>query len=491
MSYFNIASKTAIDLQILSLGLHQLASAPVQAAGIDWHEDLHPRAKDGRFGSKSGKAADTDSPNSQNGKAPEPASKSEGETETPEQPPKPSKEDIKIASDVVKDLIGTLAVSDKDREDLKKVPKEKVEGYSAPGLKLDGLNGTQKALIIGAGLTGLGIAGMVAAKLRYAEGIKKSAELAKQLAKEIKVEEELATYPRGVKTPSTHITVPVGGFDGKGGKDSVHFLRQQLYQDDVYEKNYKGQFFTFVENKDFNLTTTLHPSIGGKPDPKRIAKAGGEALRTMLKRAVKQGYNEDAVRMAATAIAYAEKHPDKDLNLLGMSAGGMITHTAQEILHEVGVKAKVANLGSPWFGMSTKKGASVTISSNNDWMMKHLPSRDTLKINSVWGHLVYQDNKEAQSFLGRFLSTSSHEEADSLRKNWRTLNDGFGMGEKDTTAAIKKAEAEEAQKFLKQITEFRAMTPTEKVAFKKTEEGRNFTQKMADRKAAKSQKSTP
>lgn len=417
-----------------------LDRASLLLASSDWKEKLHPRANDGRFGAKSEHSL----------------------IDQVKKVESVSRENLAAASDVIKGAIGNLTLTAEDRESLKQVTSEN-----------GNLQATQKALVVAAGLAGVGIATVVAAKLRYHHGIKKSAKLAKQLAKDIEVPEELFTTPGGVKTPSTHVTVTVGGFDGNAGKDSIHHLSQQLYQDATYKKHYMGQYFTFVPNKDFNLTTTLHPNVGSVVDSKRMAKSASEAMKVMLRKTIKQDYNEDAIRMAATAYAYATKHPDKDINLLGMSAGGMITHTSQDILHELGVKAKVANLGSPWFGLSSKKGASVTISSANDWMMKHLPSRDTLRIDSVWDHLVYQDNAEVQSFLGRFLK-SSHEDADDLRTTWNTLSDTFEVGEKDTTGALRKQEALEKEKRRQKLVEIKKMTLDQRKAFRESKEGKAF-----------------
>lgn len=317
----------------------------------------------------------------------------------------------------------------------------KAEDAEAPDL--GGGNSLRNSAIAGAMIAGIPTAAYLLLRLKYRANMARSAELVKALAREIKVPDELVTTPRGRRVECNQMTIFTTGFDAHEGKLGAHFMGESLYKDENYEKYFEGNFFSPFLNKDFNVKEAIHkgkdiPSpmeiVKGliKKDPKAIEYPNAvlNSFKVMMDKVINVGYNESAIKMAAQAKAFHDKHGDKaGLNLMGYSAGGMITHEAAELLDKLGIKAKVVNLGSPWYMLTKKVGPSVTISSKQDDVMNLTPVRDALHIDSVRSHVLYFKDKEVLSFLGRFMS-SDIENADELRKNWRILSDKFDVGEK-------------------------------------------------------------
>jgi hypothetical protein len=308
---------------------------------------------------------------------------------------------------------------------------------------LGGGSALKNSAIASAMIAGIPATAYLLLRLRYRSNFDRSAKLVKALAKEIKVPDELVTTPRGRRIECNQMTIFTTGFDAQEGKIGTHFMSESLYKDENYEKYFEGNFFSPFLNKDFNVKEAIHK--GGKvPSPMDIVKgvikkdpkvmeypnAIVNGFKVMIDKAVNVGYNESAIKMAAQAKAFHDKHGDKaGLNLLGYSAGGMITHEAAELLDKLGIKAKVVNLGSPWYMLTKKVGPSVTITSKQDDVMNFTPVRDALHIDSVRSHVLYFKDKEVLSFLGRFMS-SNIDDADDLKNSWRTLSDKFDIGDK-------------------------------------------------------------
>lgn len=343
---------------------------------------------------------------------------------------------------------------------------------------LGGGDSLRNGAIASAMMVGIPTAAYLLLRIKYRANLDRSAKLVQTLAKEIKVPDELLTTPRGRRVECNQMTIFTTGFDAQEGKLGAHFMGESLYKDENYEKYFEGNFFSPFLNKDFNVKEAIHK--GGKtPSPMEIVKgvikgdpkamdypnAMVNGFKVMMDKVVNVGYNESAIKMAAQAKAFHDKHGDKaGLNLMGYSAGGMVTHEAAELLDKLGIKAKVVNLGSPWYMLTKKVGPSVTITSKQDDVMNFTPVRDALHIDSVRSHVLYFKDKEVLSFIGRFMA-SPMEEADDLRKNWRILSDKFDVGDKgrkipDNTKNNKRGSGQKSK-------ESRAKTAKEESAIKK------------------------
>ena len=101
----------------------------------------------------------------------------------------------------------------------------------------------------------------------------------------------------------------VGGFGGVSGKEG-----------DLIGEEFSAMFpnhhVVGVESPEFDITAkegdrVYHPSFLMR------------AAKTVVGDALKEGRNPVAVRLAARAYAYHQKYPDKPLNLIGQSGGGM------------------------------------------------------------------------------------------------------------------------------------------------------------------------
>lgn len=108
------------------------------------------------------------------------------------------------------------------------------------------------------------------------------------------------------------------------------------------------------------------------------------AIETMIKPFVTEGRNPESLSLASEVYAYHLKYPGKPINLIGHSAGGMITREASDILNRLGVKHKVAAIASPDFGLFDTKNY-IAINSDKDPLNSVLPNFKAVKVN-VSGH---------------------------------------------------------------------------------------------------------
>lgn len=204
-----------------------------------------------------------------------------------------------------------------------------------------------------AGATALGVSKAVYNDLRkgYRENFAKSAELAKQEAKKVKVDD--------VPEDQTHVTFTVGGFNvgGKGGFTLEKELKQAGFEHHTVP----------IETYEFDTRT-----VEEKEQGKEVKFTGNVAdfvvrgNKAFFRSVVQKGYNPVSVDIAAKAYAYHQKYPDKVISLVGHSAGGIASHEAAEILQKMGVKAQVLAIGSPYFGMTEPTQKSMTIASRKD-----------------------------------------------------------------------------------------------------------------------------
>jgi len=192
--------------------------------------------------------------------------------------------------------------------------------------------------------------------------------------------------------------------DGKGGSVERGFLARRGATNAL--KTLLGEKYPDVlkgirESKNY---TTVEP----------VARVAIRSLRdiTMLsKNAIKNGENADAKDIAAQMLAFHKAYPDKPLRIVAHSGGGAAAAEAAEILNRKGVKTQVANIGTPFFGLTKlPPDQLITIASTGDYMMK-LPAQNRVAVSDVTAHTWvghagsqgYGGSAEVKSALRQFL----------------------------------------------------------------------------------------
>lgn len=286
----------------------------------------------------------------------------------------------------------------------------------------------KKAALVGASTVGVPVVSYLALRSKYRSGFKESAEIAKQQANSVKVPSDITgdllfdgksiTRSRSRLKQANQITFVVGGFGGEEGYNSVRWakeFKEGIGSDESSTtKREKSTLFddhhiVAVNNADFDIDSSSTPE-------QQVERGVELMLRTTLKK----GRNLTAVKTAAMAYAYYEKHK-LPINLIGYSGGGMATHEAAEILKEMGVEVKVANFASPYWGLTKKVGNSITFVSPNDNASQNRPIREPINIKSVKNHFSYLRNEEVRSklkdfFDGKLITEKSREQLTSEEK---------------------------------------------------------------------------
>ena len=388
----------------------------VVQAGLNWHETLHPRGNDGKFGAgnSKGKTPETRSAvgggEMNKGKAGN-GSKSKGkiaethtvldggemkEIEKPgnspssnsQNTPDPSKppgtapkkrgffDNPKTAVAAVQEQLKKLAGLDKTdkKDDLDLVGSQKDRSRSqkdhlrSRGIEVDpkrielGLKEVlsdpklQITVASGAAAAGMPIALFLAHRFHYRAGFKKSAEIAGALAKDVAVPDKIVGLNG---EPAKQISLLVGGFGGKQGRLGEHF--QKRIAKGANQGKADGIHGVFADHQ---LDSVSNRRFDISPNSKMLGKnREGTPLENatqgmvsdsqrLILQTALKGRNPVAVDIAAKAMAYSQKHPGVPVNLIGHSGGGMATDEAYAILKEAGVKVKVLNLGAPHFGLT-------------------------------------------------------------------------------------------------------------------------------------------
>lgn len=228
------------------------------------------------------------------------------------------------------------------------LPKKKSIGL---GAKIGITTGVAAGITAGAAVLGVPVATYMATRAKYRKGFEKSAQMAKEQASKVKVDD--------VPKDQTHITIATGGFNvgGEGGYTLADNLKKAGFD----------HHFVPMTNYEFD-TRTLKEKEEGK-EVKFTGNVGDFFVRgnkAFFRSVVKQGYNPVSVKIAAEAYAYHQKYPDKTISIVGHSAGGIASHEAAEILQKMGVKTQVLAIGSPYFGMTEPTEKTMTLASKKD-----------------------------------------------------------------------------------------------------------------------------
>lgn len=318
------------------------------------------------------------------------------------------------------------------------LPKGEASSRGNAGARIAGIGA-----IAGAALIGTPIAGYLAMRERYRSGFTESANMAKaegekmtgqprpvsdyernlastvgivmpttekmipdQLYGSTPIMREVSKQALGTKpsemTVAKQITLVANGFDGRGDANGGASVASDL---------------SGAEFDDHHIVPISNQGFAAEPGKTGIVKPE-DALKAQLSTVLREGRNPVAVRMAATAYAFHRKHPALPINLVGYSGAGMATHEAAEILKKLNIPVKVANFGSPYFGLTEKVGDSITFNSQRDYVTEKTPVRDEINVSSVKDHSAYLKNDIVRAKLKDFFDdkTIVGEEKKALTK---------------------------------------------------------------------------
>ena len=217
--------------------------------------------------------------------------------------------------------------------------------------------------LAGIGLAALPVGAIAAMRSNYIANLPKSAEDVKRQGK--------AIDPGTLKDfgDKQDILFYQKGFNSHGDSTKLESHLNSLFENSG----------TVVRNnKDFNF-----PSIPiDSPDFKgRFIQS---AVATTIKPILYDGRNPESVALASEVYAYHLKYPDKPINIIGHSAGGMIVREASDIFNKLEIKHNVAVIASPDFGLFNTKNY-IAINSDKDPLSSILPNAKATKV-SVEGH---------------------------------------------------------------------------------------------------------
>lgn len=134
------------------------------------------------------------------------------------------------------------------------------------------------------------------------------------------------------------LTFTIGGFAGNRGQSSPGVA---------------DRLQTLLQGKSTAIpvaNTETDTSVNVGAGPKFFAQIG----QRFFKQNVVKGYNEDAIRTAAYAIAAKNQRPDIPVNIAGYSAGGFVANEASQILRKGGIDAPAVGIGTPRLGLTDR-----------------------------------------------------------------------------------------------------------------------------------------
>jgi len=142
------------------------------------------------------------------------------------------------------------------------------------------------------------------------------------------------------------------GAKGEGSKDIAKELRQLS----------KNNVVIPVANRATDVATNAEENP---------VQAAQEIVAKMVELNITKGFNQDAIDMAAKAMAVRRENPDIPINLVGHSAGGMVVEEALAILKEAGVSnVRGTALGSPQLQTLETQNEALQVAKSNDLITK-------------------------------------------------------------------------------------------------------------------------
>lgn len=296
-------------------------------------------------------------------------------------------------------------------------------------------NPDQAGLIIAAGLMGISTALASKVRDRHKDGLKESASLAFNRAKNLPID----------RTSKNDLVFTVGGFGSIGSRgEKMRDLLITPLDNSPSEKWLKGNnhYIPFNHNDfDINTPNVSKRDVSGKYNPLYLGYIARQGFGRFLTNQ-RRGRNDAAVELAAQLYAYGNRYDKKRLNVLAHGVGGNVVDEATEILarmprlkrngptgEQLSSRLNIVRMGSPSFGMSNdarwrRKINHRTITSKQD-PFSILPKRAAQWIDSVKGGEIedYLKNTEVRERIkesfGYYSSSLSGSTVAAARKKER------------------------------------------------------------------------
>jgi hypothetical protein len=279
-------------------------------------------------------------------------------------------------------------------------------------------------LAVGTGITvatlGLGGAGYAQyLRTRYRKNLGNMAKAATKQSKEKAA--DLVTDIADKNLKYENINISVSGALKHDQKEVKSEILTRKVKD-----NLKGHSVG-IDTSEYNL-------LRNKKTPTNTGKLLSEMYGAEIHH-VRKGFNPAAINTAATAMAYMDKYPSKNIVIYGHSAGGFIANEAMHIIEAAGYpisRVKQVTLGGSYYGMfpvhrntlnlvnaedlqtltlRKKRHSKITriINKPKDFSLnKEILTRATTKKGNIRGigykHLIsdYTDSPEAMSYIKEF-----------------------------------------------------------------------------------------
>ena len=278
---------------------------------------------------------------------------------------------------------------------------QKNKGKAIPNATSSTSKNWQRAGIAAASLLGLSLAGYVGARERYRSGYKKSAGMAIEASKGIKVEANEDQHT---------VVFGVGGAgyadknaDVRSGKHATDSFVRAFSKGDG-KKDDGGIKSVYIDNSKSNIRSSAREYEGDNGVKKALKDIADVA--PIYGKMLRDGRQNSAVDLAASVIAYGDKYPDKQLVMVGHSMGGYVVHEAQEILRaarpDYEKRLTSFAIGTEWFGIDNAFGKDYTIGSKNDeFTNPPYPTRNLRSFDNVQGHTLggYMKDPDVKKFL--------------------------------------------------------------------------------------------
>lgn len=238
--------------------------------------------------------------------------------------------------------------------------------------------------------TGLSYAAL---KVKYNDGINKGADKAEQLATSLsknKNEQQI--------NPKKPTVFTVSGL--RSDKEPDDYLSEDL-GDVLSDYNVVSPLLTY---------NTVKIEEGSEDRKEEMIAKGVRITTTAASKYISplmssEGYNPDAVKLAAQVMTHKLKYPYNEVSLVGHSAGSVITNHAQEMLKKKGINLKVVNISGYYTGLENlSKEDNVTVLGKDDEVVKSFYSHNTHMVEG--NHFPIQGrNSEGGKLLRKFLAT--------------------------------------------------------------------------------------
>ena len=220
---------------------------------------------------------------------------------------------------------------------------------------------------------------------KYKSDVRSNAHLARS-------PEGMNMHPTGENIPKNakQLVFVSSGFTGTRGKISNEIAEKtnRLSPKGTHTIPFESQF-----------------DVSGTLDQVGISKVVRDAILEPMK-AVFQGYNTEAMRLAKQVYSAHQQNPDADIKMVGHSAGGFVVREAQEILKHLGVVTEALSMGTPLLGaFEAIKDDAVSLMGEFDQLRIFSGQKEAI-VPGVGGHFSpeYLDNSnEMRELLSQYL----------------------------------------------------------------------------------------